>query len=130
MPEARPTRVTFCGSANAFRTSKDAYLWLIGRLLVARPDLLEIESEKPYINTGKGRRHFARSPEKLYEKSPHLAEMRDHYVELPGGWFANVHLNNKEKLQILEPLSKAAGLVPNRDWTWDDAEKRLDLTQE
>jgi hypothetical protein len=119
----QPTKVTFRGTLMRFHTSKEAYLWLVGKFRIARPDLLETESEKPYIKTGKGRRHFAKRPEDLYEKSPHLTGFEDHYVKLPGGWFADVHLDNPKKLKILEELSYTAGLKRGQDWSWDEGVK-------
>jgi hypothetical protein len=105
--------------------SKEAYIWLIDKILAANPTLLSVSGD--HIIRGLGRNYFERSPRALFSASPHLAEDRNLYEPVSGGWFANVNMDNRLKRVVLRRLARAAGFTYGVDWTWDDGARAIGL---
>jgi hypothetical protein len=110
---SKPTTVSFKGTKRNCSTSKEAYIWLIDKVFADNPNLREISPQ------GRGRRYFARTRQELFPARRDLAENRNNYEPVSGGWFANTNLNNELKFQILTRLAKLAGFKFGEDWTWD-----------
>jgi hypothetical protein len=108
----------FRGQQEVFRTQGDAYKWLINKFIELKPNLLEAESGKSVYNTGRGRRHFAKTRDALFIKSPYLIDRPGHCGLLDNGWFFILHINVNEKFKFLENLSEAAELKRGSDWEW------------
>jgi hypothetical protein len=59
-----PTTVTFRGDKKQADTQKEAYVWLVGKIFDAYPQLIQDIS----ITSGREVNYFARSPEELSSK--------------------------------------------------------------
>jgi hypothetical protein len=112
-------RATFLGEAREFQTAKEGYLWLAENFISKVPDVFaNPDGRTARIAIGHGRNYFARSPEKLFGKSPHLADNSANYSKLSNGWFANVNLSNANKFEVLVRLSYAANMAYGEAWEW------------
>lgn len=112
-------RATFEGAVFEFETAKDGYLWLVERFISKIPQLFENPDKKTaQIAMGHGRNYFARSPEKLFKKSPHLRDNAANYHRLSNGWYANTNLDNARKFEVLARLAFSAGLEFEKKWDW------------
>jgi hypothetical protein len=116
-----PTTVTYRGDQRHCSTQKDAYIWLVKKFFDDHPQLLQEKS----ITQGRDVNYFSRSPVGL---SPKIAEQAHYYERIilsSGRWFANVKLDNPQKIQILSNIAKQAGLVEGTDWSWhNDSPKK------
>jgi len=112
----------------SFDHAKDGYLWLVERFVEIQP---EIFTKPAWETTGviavgrarnsKGksfRNYFAKSPENLFRATPALAENPNNYEKLRNGWYANINLNNAEKLDILIQFGDVLRLVHGKDWSF------------
>jgi hypothetical protein len=126
-----PTWATFRGNRHRCESAKDAYVWLVERFVREHPEPFhELNWETEFVMKGKSRNYFARTPERLYWKSPHLAEDRNNFHQLPNGWYAALNLSNDEKLGILLRLATVAKLRLDVDWKWEpeaSGDARVDL---
>jgi hypothetical protein len=109
-----PTTVTFRGDKKTFPTEKDAYIWLVKNFFDAYPELLQDNS----ISRGREVNYFASSPKELSPTIAEQAQNYEHIILLSGRCFANVKLDNEQKLENLRKIAKRAGLVEGRDWSW------------
>jgi hypothetical protein len=114
----KQTTVSFHVTVRHFPTSKEAYIWLVDKILAYKPTLLS-ECGHALIE-GRGRNYFGRAPRALFPASPHLAEDQNHYEPVSGGWFANVNMDNRLKGVVLRRLARAAGLIYGVGWTWNE----------
>lgn len=113
-------RATVFGETKEFETAKDGFVWLITKFVSKDPSIFDSPNSKLVrVAVGRGRNYFARSPEKLFPKSPHLAENSSSYEKLPNGWYANVNMSNAEKFRILSLLAWATKLEFEKDWNWE-----------
>lgn len=112
-------RAVFDGNAREFETAKEGYLWLVEKFISRIPKIFENPDQRTArIAIGHGRNYFARSPEKLFRKSPHLRENAVNYHRLSNGWYANTNLDNARKFEVLVRLAFAAGLEYEKIWVW------------
>jgi len=119
---------SFRGSQKTFAHAKDAYLWLVEHFIELRPEIFTepamettgvIALGRARNSDGKPlRNYFARSRQKLFRSSPELAEQSDKYAKLRNNWYANINLNNVEKLDILIQFGNQLSLEHGRDWTF------------
>ena len=112
-----PVTVSFRGERKERkRDAKEAYMYLIGRFLQAKPDIFDL-----YEKRGDKRNDFAHSPEALFPASPHFADQTGASGQVSGtNWYANTHTHTREKVQRLEKLSEIAGFMRDTDWTWEE----------
>lgn len=125
-----PTQVRFRTDDACFPTAKEAYVWLMGKFLWDKPDVLADEAwMKDFVAHGQAANYFARSLVELFPASPHLASDPNMYTRLGRGWFANLNLSNKQKFSILSKFSAVAGYTFETDWDWrvegEETPKRL-----
>ena len=129
---------TFRSQRREFSTAKYAYVWLAEKFVKEKPDLFtEVQWDLRYFALGTQRmengrpkrNYFARSPERLFSNSPHLAHSSHKYVQLSNGWYANLVLNNREKFRILCRFGISADLEHPTGWEWDVAEPSDDLAK-
>jgi len=124
-----PTIASFRGAKREFRSSKEAYIWLVERFLNYKSDLISDDSwDLLVIDTARSQRnYFARTPKALFPEddtrrakgNDSLADNPNNYVLLPNGWYANANLDNGTKRKILTRLGEASGLANPQDWTWE-----------
>lgn len=116
---ARPTRVKFRGPARIFLSEKEAYLWLVNRMVEAHPALLRARHwETEFVAEGKCQRYFATDPSDLFPRARHLADTYNHYDRLANGWYANLVMDQNRKWKTLCKLSAVAGFQYEVDWEW------------
>jgi hypothetical protein len=72
-----------------------------------------------FVRRGERRFYFARSAIELYPLSPHLAEDPNKVYQLANGWYADLNLNDDQKLTILMQLAVLARLQQEVDWDWE-----------
>ena len=112
-----PTAASFGGHSQEFDSGKDAYLWLVAQFQLARPTLFEdfqaLVSRRTTPNSGT---RFAQSPDKLFLAASIRAGNPSYFAEVPGGWFANTHVNHQDKFATLLKLAHVAGLEYPTDW--------------
>lgn len=117
---SKPTIVRFRGQEQYFDTSKDAYVWLVERFAAYNSKVFDEPSKETlYVALGKRRNYFGRSLAKMFKGNPGLAENHNNYVRLSNGWYANVNLNNSQKLEILMRLAALARLEYAEDWDFE-----------
>lgn len=117
---AKPTIAQFLGKEQHCDTSKDAYMWLVERFINRNPKVFDEPSEDTlHVALGKRRNYFGRSVAKLFAGNPELAANASNYVRLSNGWYANVNLNNAQKLDILMRLAALARLKYPEQWDFE-----------
>ena len=124
---ARPTRARFKTESRSFPTSKEAYVWLLERLIPHAPELFHTDNwQMDFVAKGRKRSYFSRDIKEMFSGSPHLADDRNNYARLTNGWCANTNLNNSQKFDILGRIA-AIGKVEPEDWEWtvDDPSDEL-----
>lgn len=111
-----------------FSTARDAYIWLVERFIGLRPEVFTdikwgttgyVAVGQRHNERGAIRNYFARSPKKLFRKSPHLAENSNNFAQLTNGWYANTNLSNVQKFDILCRFGWVVGLKGGADWDWE-----------
>jgi hypothetical protein len=55
----------------------------------------------------------------MFSGTPELAENQSNFVRLSNGWYANVNLNNAQKLDILMRLAALARLEYPDQWDFE-----------
>lgn len=117
---AKPAVARFHGRERQFPTSKDAYLWLIERLIETKPIVFDDPSKDTiYLALGKRRNYFGRDLRKMFHASPELADNPSNYGRLSNGWYANLNLSNAQKFDVLMRFAALAGLEYPTDWDWE-----------
>jgi len=133
-----PTKVMFKGEEQIFDTAKEAYIWLIEHLVRAYPKpFKEINWETSFIVKSdrniKKRLYFARTREALFygsDNKEELAENDNNSVRLANGWWVNLDLSNKIKLDILRKFAGVADLKMKKDWYWHVLDEALPRSDE
>ena len=114
---ATPTTAVCGEKTEDFPSGKEAYLWLIQRLRDHRPHLLESQDQwHMRAFEGVTRRYFATSPHQLFPKGSAQSAKANNFSLLPGGWYANVNLNHRQKFDILLRLAAICRLEYPNDW--------------
>lgn len=117
---ARPTVARFLGREQHCDTSKDAYVWLVERFINKNPKVFDEPSKDTlYVALGTRRNYFGRSVATMFAGNPELAANASNYVRLSNGWYANVNLNNAQKLDILMRLAALARLEYPEHWDFE-----------
>jgi len=125
---AKPTLACFRSEKKQFPNSKEAYVWLIERLIHAKPDLFEtISWETVVVAKGRKRNYFGQNIKSLFHGSPHLANDPNNYARLTNGWYANTNLSNSLKFDILCRFAAIAKLEHETDWSWKVEDPSDDL---
>jgi hypothetical protein len=116
----------FRDTRKSFAHAVDAYLWLVERFIGYRPTIFtDVNWETTgFIAVGLGRNsqgkpfrnYFAKSPMKLFRKTPKLANNPSMYARLQNGWHANTNLSNAEKYDILIRFAGVLGFKQGEDW--------------
>lgn len=121
---ATPAVASFHNVKQRFETAKEAYVWLIEKFIEAHPEpFLTSSWETMFIAKGTRRNYFGRNLKKMFHGSPHLADDQNNYMRLSNGWFANLNLNNDEKLTILFKFAAVGNFVFDQEWKWEIEEK-------
>lgn len=116
---ATPTLASFREEEKWFPTAKEAYVWLIGRFIEDKPDILESEEWKTdFVAKGRAVNYFAQDLKSLFLHSPHLADDPNMYSRLGRGWFVDLNLSNDQKFDILTRFSAVAEYKFREDWNW------------
>ena len=116
---AIPTMARFREEEQWFSSARDAYVWLIGKFIRDRPDVLKGEDwQRKFVTEGWAARYFAKDLKLLFPRSSHRAHDPNMYTRLGDGWFANLNLNNTQKFRILCRFSAIAGYKFEKDWDW------------
>ena len=120
-----------------FETARDAYVWLIERFAETIPEVfIDVRFETTgYFAIGRrrspgakaSRNYFAKSPAKLFLRTPSLAENQSNHRRLTNGWHVNLNLNTRENFEILCRLSAIAKLDHGVDWDWEVLEPTEEL---
>ena len=114
---SKPTIARFQTFSEHFPTTKDAFVWLVERFISVKPEIFSNPGQETiHVAVGHARNYFARSAEKLFKASPHLADDPNYYVRLSNGWFLNVNLSNPQKFDILARFARVAGLEYPENW--------------
>ena len=116
---AKPTLVRFRESEHEFPSSKEAYTWLVSRMIEAYPRIFtNINWETEYVSKGTRRLYFSENLTKMFYGSPHLADNPNNFNLLPNGWYANMDLDNDRKFAVLCKVAAVAKLEFEKDWYW------------
>ncbi len=125
---SRATIARFRDKEQEFDSARGAYIWLVERFAEVNPEIFtDVRWETTgYVGVGKrrgpdgaARNYFARTPAKLFRKSPALADTQSNYHRLSNGWYVNLNLNTRENFEILCRFSAVSGLVHDIDWDWE-----------
>lgn len=116
---ATPTVAAFRGEEMWFPSAKEAYVWLMGKFVWERPDVLGGELwKREFVAKGRRVNYFARDLRSLFPHSLHLADDPQMYARLGNGWFADLNLSNQQKSNILHRFAAIAGFKYGEDWNW------------
>jgi hypothetical protein len=142
---SRATIARFRGKEPEFESARAAYIWLVERFAETNPTLFsDVRWETTgYVAVGRrrglegaARNYFAKSPAKLFRKTPALADSQSNYHRLSNGWYVNLNLNTRENFEILCRFSAISGLSHNTDWDWEvldpteqlrDSKRRMEM---
>jgi hypothetical protein len=122
------TIARFRGDEQVFATARAAYIWLVECFASAKPDLFSnIRWETTgYFAVGRrkspdgaARNYFARTPAKLFLRTPTLADSSSNYHQLSNGWYVNLNLNTRENFEILCRFAYVSKLAHQVDWDWE-----------
>jgi hypothetical protein len=131
----RTTIARFRGREEECDTAKAAYIWLVERFAAVNPQLFtDVRWETTgYVGVGRrrgrdgaARNYFARSPAKLFRRTPSLADRPTNFHRLLNGWYVNLNLNTRENFEILCRFAAVSRLEHGKDWDWEV----LDPTEE
>lgn len=112
------TEATFTGVRRAFKSEKEAYVWLLTQMLGINRKKFESSPWFHWACKGRGRLYFAESPSKLFPRSPRLGEDRNNYEQLPNGLYANLNLSGKQKSLVLRRVAETIGIRYGTEWGW------------
>jgi hypothetical protein len=125
---SRRTIARFKGEEQKFDTARAAYIWLVEQFAVSNPELFtDVRWETTgYVAVGRkkgpagaARNYFARSPIKLFRRTPTLAEDANNFHRLTNGWYVNLNLNTRENFEILCRFAAVSQLKHGLDWDWE-----------
>lgn len=112
-----PCSVRFGGRVRHFANTKEAFVWLIDEMRQARPlEWERLMSCEKWRLHGTGRAWIAESPERIYWRSPHLADVSTNFAHLGNGWVVDTNSSNAQKLEILHRVADGLGLELFHDW--------------
>ena len=114
---ATPTTARFLDETREFGCGKDAYLWLVAKLLAHRADALDryLAHFQRSDSRSQGCR-FARSPLGLFPPGSKRRDNPAHCAELGSGLFADVNLSHDDKFKALIQLSFCVELEFAEHW--------------
>jgi|SaaInlV_120m_DNA_4_1040238.scaffolds.fasta_scaffold09174_2 hypothetical protein len=116
---SKPTTANFMDDKRSFPSGKSAYIWMVEKFINKFPELFsEINWETIFVSKGVKRLYFARSPEKVFFSSPHLAKDTNNFTRLKNGWYANLNLSNDQKFEILCRIAAVKKFKFDIDWGW------------
>ncbi len=121
------TNARFRSKEQKFGTARAAYIWLVECFAAAKPDLFtDVRWETGYFSVGRrktaegaARNYFARTPAKLFRRTPTLADSPSNYHQLTNGWYVNLNLNTRENFEILCRFAAICKLTHITDWDWE-----------
>jgi hypothetical protein len=117
---SKPTVAMFEGERREFPSQKDAYLWLIERFIARNPKpFVELDWQTLLIAKGPRILYFAKSLRVLFRQRPDLAKDKNKYSRLSNGWYAQLVLNEEQKVEILERIASVSNLRMGVDWDWN-----------
>ena len=129
------TKVQFGDKQNTFPSSKNAYIWLVEKMLNARPHLAFGCSvfQEFFISGIRGARYLALTPEDIFpdKSNDEIRAMKDNFWhELPNGWILKLKLSNTQKFERLCGLAAVRKLKYEKDWSWhvESGEEESDLS--
>lgn len=111
-----PTIALFQKECSDFPSIKSAYIWVLNRFAAGDR---ERTNNKIFVDGGvaqmaffhgKGRKHFAKSKDELFEHSSHLAENPANYSRLDNRWYANVNCDHKQMTNRIIELCVFVGM--------------------
>jgi len=97
----------------SWETDKEAYIEALCALHGRVPDLFARLREQMRTDE---RTFFARVPEDLFLKSPHLVNNQANYHRIVPGWFADTNLADRSKERILIQACAIAGVSYTDDF--------------
>ncbi|SFM54142.1 hypothetical protein [Nitrosomonas communis] len=111
--------VTFADQSKSFPSAKQAYIWLVEKILNNKPDkdIDDYVLNSMFIRGSHGARYLARNPAELFPRDPNRAKDSNCYHKLSNGWFLNTNLSNKQKRDKLLNLT-AVYEAYDSNWTW------------
>lgn len=128
-----PTYAQFRGKQKTFTTSKNAYIWVVEKMLNTSPNLTlgDAVFKEMFINGTHGAQYLCRAPEELFpaKSKDYIRAKKDIlWHELPNGWILNLNLSNKQKFDRLCNLAAVCDLGYEKDWSWHvEGEEESDL---
>lgn len=116
----RPTLVRYMDTSCEFGTSKEAYIWMLEKLLSRDLHFFE-RCRSSWLM-----RYFAKDPRDLT-----LAEATDHNAShrLTNGWYANVAVPTGQKFELLLGLACMMGYRSPNDWDWVDQRGSVEIVK-
>lgn len=132
--EKPPTQVHFRDKQRIFSSSKNAYVWLVEKMLDTKSQLSFAGSvfQKMFVKGIRGARYLALTPEDLFpaKSNDEIRAMKDNFWhELPNGWALYLKLNDNQKLDRLRGLAAVCELEYEKDWGWHvEGEEESDLS--
>lgn len=118
----KPTDVEFLGRREQFHSEKDAYVWLLERLIQRYPQPFSQPGPETLFlaKGGHGALYFAKSLRGLFgEQHQDLAADPNKWCRLSNGWYAKLVLSEQQKLRLLNAYATLAGLQFGVDWDWN-----------
>ena len=110
-------KITFKQTTHRFEHGYQAYAWLMDEFIKIRAiDIATSNWEEKFINDSNARKYIAETSDKLFLKSPHLANRPHTYQRLSNGWYLNTTLNSEEKFEV---LARYAAIIDLKDWVWE-----------
>lgn len=117
---AKLTVAMFQGEQREFPSQKDAYLWLIERFIARNPKpFVDLDWQTLLIAKGPRILYFAKSLRVLFRQNPDLAKDKNKHSRLSNGWYAQLILNEDQKVEILERIASVSNLRMGVDWDWN-----------
>lgn len=117
---AKQTVAMFQGEQREFPSQKDAYLWLIERFIARNPKpFVDLDWQTLLIAKGPRILYFAKSVRVLFRQNPDLAKDASKHRRLSNGWYAQLVLNEEQKVEILGRIASVSNLRMGVDWDWN-----------
>ena len=117
---SKPTVAMFQGEQQHLPSEKEAYLWLIECLIAHNPKpFVDLDWQTLFIAKGPRILYFAKSLRVLFRQNPDLAKDKNKHSRLSNGWYAQLILNEDQKVEILERIASVSSLRMGVDWDWN-----------